>query len=229
MGECIPENPKIWVRIWPTATDEAQTALVNRDAYQWLVLFNIYGDKLSAAKETHEEHLIKGVPTNKKGDMRAALEELQKEGIVNPVSKEHHPVYYANSRHPVFQSSTNIEVLKEIRVNDALKDALIRRMPLLKRVVAPDLRRAIEHQWAKKKGPGYRLKIEVGDTPSEAHGDYSAKLQCWYPCPRGAQIGPYTFEVNDASEIFEKMMDIHCPICKKTHWIGANGSIRCYE
>jgi hypothetical protein len=217
--------------VWPKVSDKAQTALVERGAYQWIVLFNVYGDKLSVAKETHEEQLLRGVPSDRKGKMKEAIDDLMKEGVLTTSPKEGHPVYHANSRHPIFQNATNIQILEQLRINDSLKKALINETPLLKRIVAPDLRAAIDRQWGKKKSTfGFQYEINVGESPSEAHGDYSARLECFYPCPeRREKIGPFTFEVKDAGELFDIKVDIICKVCKKVHWVGPDASIRSYE
>jgi len=215
--------------IWPEASDLAQSALVERDAYEWLVLLNVFSDRISIAKETHEEAILRGVPIDKKGEMKKAAEALSREGVLTLTPKENHPVYHADSRHPIFQTSQNIEILEELRINERLKKALIGREPLKKRIVAPIIRAAIDRQWGKRKGRGFRYIIEVDGNLSEIHGDFSARLHCYYLCPlTSGEIGPYTFIIKDVRELFEKR-DVQCPICNKTHWIVPDGSIRNYE
>ena len=136
--------------LWPGASNGALSSFAHREPCQWLVLSNAHVLKLSMAKETHEEALMRGVPSNLKGRMKDAMLSLEREKILFSVPKEGHDVWHADSRHPFFQSDENIEVLEALRTCDSLRAALADGTPLLIREISPILEKSILKVWEKK-------------------------------------------------------------------------------
>ncbi len=181
------------------------------------------------AKETHEEALMRGVPSNLKGRMKDAMLSLEREKILFSVPKEGHDVWHADSRHPFFQSDENIEVLEALRTCDSLRAALADGTPLLIREISPILEKSILKVWEKKISlPGYGMKMRAGKVFSISLGDgYSAILECKYRCPvkKEGSIGPFSFEISSPTDLFDGRIQVECIVCKSTHWISADGRI----
>lgn len=197
-----------------------------------MILSRIWTQGRFDGNEIAEGDLLQGIPIERLGDAKSALE-----GLCGVLRKKPHtgcgPVYTGDSHQPIFKrTSGHVLVYEQIRTNNDLKKALIDDSLAIS-TIDEGLKEAIDFLLGTKIGKTvarYSLQplvMKSGDAPDKL----GAILEIVYICPKASKNQPSetqrkSFTINGVSDLdkLEGTID-PCKVCKHRHKVKANGRL----